>query len=76
MTTKEWLKEHSYFKSFEEALEKGDIHVEETERDMKLWFLEDMDTEMILDIIEGNKNINYGNWDYLEDRNIWVFIYQ
>ena len=45
-------------------------------RDMKLWFLEDMSTAEILDILEGTKSTNYGCWDYIEDIDKWVFVYQ
>ena len=75
MKLQEWLKQND-FKSWEEAQESGQIHVEKTERDMKLWFLEDMSTSEILDILEGVSNTNYKNWEYIEDINKWVFIYQ
>ena len=38
--------------------------------------LEDMSTSEILDILEGVSNTNYKNWEYIEDINKWVFIYQ
>ena len=75
MKLKEWLKQNDY-NTWEEALDSGNIHVENTERDMKLWFLEDMSTGEILDILEGVSNTNYGSWEYIEDINKWVFIYQ
>ena len=52
MKLQKWLKQNDY-NSWEEALESGNIHVENTERDMKLWFLEDMSIGEILDILEG-----------------------
>lgn len=75
MKLQEWLKQNDY-STWEEALDSGNIHVENTERDMKLWFLEDMSTGEILDILEGVSNTNYKNWEYIEDINKWVFIYQ
>lgn len=75
MKLKEWLKQNDY-NTWEEALDSGNIHVENTERDMKLWFLENMSTGEILDILEGVSNTNYGCWEYIEDINKWVFIYQ
>ena len=75
MKLEEWLDTHG-FKSWEQAENEGDIHVEKTERDMKLWFLEDMSTADILDILEGTSNTNYECWDYIEDIDKWVFVYQ
>lgn len=75
MKLKEWLDIHG-FESWEQAENEGDIHIENSERDMKLWFLEDMSTADILDILEGNKSTNYGCWDYIEDIDKWVFVYQ
>ena len=75
MKLKEWLKQNDY-NTWEEALDSGNIHVENTERDMKLWFLEDMSTGEILDILEGVSNTNYGSWEHIEDIDKWVFIYQ
>lgn len=75
MKLNEWLDTYG-FKSWEQAENEGDIHVEKTERDMKLWFLEDMSTAEILDILEGTKSTNYGCWDYIEDIDKWVFVYQ
>lgn len=75
MKLKEWLKQNEY-NTWEEALDSGNIHIENTERDMKLWFLEDMSTGEILDILEGVSNTNYDCWEYIEDINKWVFIYQ
>ena len=72
MKLQEWLKQNDY-STWEEALDSGNIHVENTERDMKLWFLEDMSTG---EILEGVSNTNYGCWEYIEDINKWVFIYQ
>ena len=74
MKLKEWLKQNDY-NTWEEALDSGNIHVENTERDMKLWFLEDMSTGEILDILEGVSNTNYGSWEHIEDIDKWVFIY-
>ena len=37
MKLQEWLKQNDY-STWEEALDSGNIHVENTERDMKLWF--------------------------------------
>ena len=75
MKLKEWLKQNDY-NTWEEALDSGNIHIENTERDMKLWFLEDMSTGEILDILEGVSNTNYGSWEHIEDIDKWVFIYQ
>lgn len=75
MKLQEWLKQNAY-NTWEEALDSGNIHVENTERDMKLWFLEDMSTGEILDILEGVSNTNYGSWEHIEDIDKWVFIYQ
>ncbi|WP_177162287.1 hypothetical protein [uncultured Fusobacterium sp.] len=75
MKLQEWLKQND-FKSWKEAQESGQIHVEKTERDMKLWFLEDMSIGEILDILERVSNTNYGSWEHIEDIDKWVFIYQ
>lgn len=74
ITTEEFLKEYG-FETLEKALTDGDIHVEKTEQDMKLWFLEDIQTGEILDILEGKQNTNYDTWEYLIDRDLWVFVY-
>lgn len=74
MKLKEWLDIHG-FESWEQAENEWDIHVEKTERDMKLWFLKDMSTADILDILEGTKSTDYGCWDYIEDIDKWVFMY-
>lgn len=74
MKLQKWLKQNDY-NTWEEALDSGNIHIENTERDMKLWFLEDMSTGEILDILEGVSNTNYGSWEHIEDINKWVFIY-
>ena len=75
MKLQEWLKQND-FKSWKEAQESGQIQVEKTERDMKLWFLEDMSIGEILDILERVSNTNYGSWEHIEDIDKWVFIYQ
>lgn len=74
ITTEDFLKEYG-FETLEKALEDGDIHVERTEQDMKLWFLDDLSTSEVLDILEGKVNTNYDTWEYLKDRNLWVFVY-
>ncbi len=74
MKLQKWLKQNDY-NTWEEALDSGNIHIENTERDMKLWFLEDMSTGEILDILEGVSNTNYGSWEHIEDIDKWVFIY-
>ena len=74
MKLNEWLDTHG-FESWEQAENEWDIHVEKTERDMKLWFLKDMSTADILDILEGTKSTDYGCWDYIEDIDKWVFMY-
>lgn len=75
MKLQKWLKQNDY-NTWEEALDSGNIHIKNTERDMKLWFLEDMSTGEILDILEGVSNTNYGSWEHIEDIDKWVFIYQ
>ena len=75
MKLQEWLKNYK-FESWEQAENEGDIHIESTERDMKLWFLEDMSLEDILDILEGAKSTNYGCCNYIEEVDKWVFVYQ
>lgn len=74
MKLKEWLKETG-FSSVEEALENGDIHIEDTERDMKLWFLQDLSTEEILEILDEAETNNYKTWNYIEDIDKWIFVY-
>lgn len=74
MTKKEWLMGHNY-NSLEEAEENGYIHIAETEKEMKIWFLEDMSISEIIDTMEGNIQSGYGTWDYLEDINKYVYVY-
>ena len=75
MKLQEWLDIHG-FENWEQAENERDIHIEPTERDMKLWFLEDMSLGEILDILEGIKSTNYGCWEYIEEVDKWVFVYQ
>lgn len=74
MTEKEWLEKHDY-NSLEEAENEGCIHISKTEKEMKIWFLEDMSLSEVIDTIEGNIQSGYGTWDYLEDINKYVYIY-
>lgn len=74
MKLENWLKENG-FDSWEQAKKNGDIHIESNERDMKLWFLEDFSLGEVLDILENRKSTNYGCWDYIDELDIWVFIY-
>ena len=76
MNSVEWLKEKGVKdKSFEDYIETLDCHIEKTEDDMIDWFLENYQPSMIVKIIKGEVNTNYGNWNYIEDKNIWIYEY-
>lgn len=63
------------FKDWEDFKKNGSYHIEETEDDMKVWFLEDFsDLEKIM-ILEERMDTDYGVWDYIEDKDIWVYLY-
>lgn len=74
-TTSDKYAKDCEFKDWEDFEENGDYHTEKTEDDMKIWFLEDFsDLEKIM-ILEGRKDVNYGNWDYISDKDIWIYRY-
>lgn len=74
ITADKYAKEYG-FKDWEDFKENGDYHVERTEEDMKAWFFEDMSIYDVIDTLEGRKNEEYGNWDYIVDKNLWVYRY-
>lgn len=76
MNSIEWLKEKGIKnKSFEEAILELDCHIEKTEDDMIDWFLDNYQPSMIVKIVKGEINTNYGNWQYIEDKDIWIYEY-
>ena len=42
---------------------------------MKVWFLEDFSLDEIIDILEERISSNYKMWDYIEDKEIWIYRY-
>lgn len=74
ITSEEYAKKYG-FKNWEDFENNEDYHVEKTEMNMKEWFFEDMPMRDIIDILEGKKNTDYGNWDYISDKDIWIYRY-
>lgn len=63
------------FKDWEDFEENGDYHTEKTEDDMKVWFLKDFsDLEKIM-ILEERMDTDYGRWNYIVDKDLWVYVY-
>lgn len=77
MFFKEWLEENGYDEkvTLEELIKKGEVHIEKKEIDMKVWFLEDFSLDEIIDILEERISSNYKMWDYIEDKEIWIYRY-
>lgn len=77
MLFKEWLEENGYDEkvTLEELIKKGEVHIEKKEIDMKVWFLEDFSLDEIIDILEERISSNYKMWDYIEDKEIWIYRY-
>lgn len=77
MIFKEWLEENGYDEkiTLEELIKKGEVHIEKKEIDMKVWFLEDFSLEEVIEIVEEKISSNYKMWDYIEDKEIWIYRY-
>lgn len=77
MLFKEWLEENGYDEkvTLEELINKGKIHIEKKEIEMKVWFLEDFSLDEVIDILEERISTNYKMWDYIEDKGIWIYRY-
>lgn len=77
MIFKEWLEENGYDEkvTLEELIKKGEVHIEKKEIDMKIWFLEDFSLEEVIEILEEKISSNYKMWDYIEDKEIWIYRY-
>lgn len=77
MIFKEWLEENVYDEkvTLEELIKKGEVHIEKKEIDMKIWFLEDFSLEEVIEILEEKISSNYKMWDYIEDKEIWIYRY-
>lgn len=76
MNSVDWLNERNVKdKTFEEYINELDCHIEKTEDDMIDWFLEDYQPSIIVKIVEGKISTNYGNWEYIEDKDIWIYCY-
>ncbi|MSS61443.1 hypothetical protein [Fusobacterium sp. FSA-380-WT-2B] len=77
MLFKEWLEENGYEEkvTLEELIKKGKVHIEKKEIEMKVWFLEDFSLDEIIDILEERISSNYKMWDYIEDKEIWIYRY-
>nr|WP_293991360.1 hypothetical protein [uncultured Fusobacterium sp.] len=77
MIFKEWLEENGYDEkvTLEELIKKGEVHIEKKEIDMKVWFLEDFSLEEVIEILEEKISSNYKMWDYIEDKEIWIYRY-
>lgn len=73
-TSDKYAKDYG-FKNWEDFEENGDYHIEKTEDDMKVWFLEDFSDLEKIKILEGEKDVNYGCWDYLADKDLWIYKY-
>ena len=74
MLLKDWLEETG-FNSLEEAKNSGCFHFEDTERDMQVWYLQDLSVEDILDILEEKVRSDYDTWEYIEDIKKWVYTF-
>ena len=74
ITSEEYAKKYG-FKNWEDFVNNEDYHVEKTEMNMKEWFFEDMSMRDIIDILEGKRSTDYGNWDYISDKDIWIYRY-
>lgn len=77
MIFKEWLEKNGYDEkvTLEELIKKGDVHIEKKEINMKIWFLEDFSLEEVIEIVEEKISSNYKMWDYIEDKEIWIYRY-
>lgn len=74
MLLKDFLEENG-FSSLEEAKNSGCFHFEDNERDMKVWYLQDLNVEDILDILEEKVRSDYDTWKYIEDIKKWVYTF-
>lgn len=74
ITSEEYAKKYG-FKNWEDFVNNEDYHVEKTEMNMKEWFFEDMSMRDIIDILKGKRSTDYGNWDYISDKDIWIYRY-
>jgi predicted methyltransferase len=74
MLLKDFLEENG-FSSLEEAKNSGYFHFEDTERDMQVWYLQDLSVEDILDILEEKVRSDYNTWEYIEDIKKWVYTF-
>lgn len=74
ITSEEYAKKYG-FKDWKDFENNEDYHVEKTEMNMKEWFFEDMSMRDIIDILEGKRSTDYGNWDYISDKDIWIYRY-
>lgn len=74
ITSEKYAKKYG-FKDWEDFVNNEDYHVEKTEMNMKEWFFEDMSMRDIIDILEGKRSTDYGNWDYISDKDIWIYRY-
>jgi len=74
MLLKDFLEENG-FSSLEEAKNSGCFHFEDNERDMKVWYLQDLNVEDVLDILEEKVKSDYDTWKYIQDIDKWVYTF-
>lgn len=72
MLLKDWLSKRGYG-TLEEAKESGTIHITNSEREMKLWFLKGLSVAEILDVLERKISTNYETWEHIEDIDKWIY---
>lgn len=76
MTVKEYIvNKNLNYQSYDEMIDSGNFHIEPTEQEMKEWYIRDMPANRIVTLIDHRDWFDYGDWHFLEDKNIWIYDY-